>query len=82
MNLTNAMRTLEDTLVLPYTLEIVADQEEGGWLVKVRALRGWLTQADHWEDIPALIEDAMRAWLAAALEFGNTIPLPNRLATS
>ena len=62
-------------LSLPYSFEVIPS-EEGGWIVKVKELDGCMTQADHWEDIPALIRDAMQGWIEVALEFGDPVPEP------
>ncbi len=69
-------KTLEYYLSLPYTLEIIPDNEDGGWVVKIKELRGCITQADQWDDILPMIEDAKRLWLESALEVGITIPEP------
>ncbi len=74
-------KTVDDYLALPYTLEIIPDHEEGGWLVKVRELRGCMTQVDQWDDVLPLIQDAMRLWIEAALEFNDPIPEPLGQAT-
>lgn len=59
---------------LPYTLEITPDS--GGYVIAVRELVGCFTQVDKWEEIPAMIEDAMRLWIELALERGRPIPEP------
>jgi len=59
---------------LPYTLEITPDS--GGYVIAVRELTGCFTQVDRWEDIPHIIEDAMRLWLELALERERQIPEP------
>ena len=69
-------KTIDYYLSLPYTLEIIPDDHDGGWVVKVKELRGCITQADDWDDIPLMIEDAKRVWLETALEHGDPIPEP------
>ena len=69
-------KTLEYYLSLPYTLEIIPDQEDGGWVVKIKELQGCITQADEWDEILPMIEDAKKLWLESALEDGVLIPEP------
>ncbi len=73
-------KTIEYYLSLPYTLEIIPDIEDGGWVVRIKELRGCLTQADRWDDVLPLIEDAKRLWLESALEHGDAIPEPMGVA--
>ena len=61
---------------LPYTIKIIPDTEDGGYVAKVVELDGCITQADSWEELKEMIEDAMRCWLESALEDGDEIPLP------
>ena len=68
-------KTLDYYLSLPYTIEIIPDLEDGGWVVKIKELRGCITQADHWEDILPMIQDAKKLWLESAIEDGA--PSPN-----
>jgi predicted RNase H-like HicB family nuclease len=69
-------KTIDYYLALPYSLELIPDVDEGGWVIKVKELRGCMTQADEWDDIPAIVEDAERLWLESALEHGDPIPEP------
>jgi predicted RNase H-like HicB family nuclease len=55
-------KSVHDYLSLPYTWEVIPSTE-GGWLVKVKELRGCMTQSDSWEAIPALIREACGAGL-------------------
>ena len=68
------MRTLEDYMKLPYKLEIVPDQEEGGYAASYPELRGCITTGDTLAAAAANAEDAKREWLLAAMEQGITIP--------
>lgn len=61
---------------LPYTIEIIPDEEDGGYVARVRELSGCLTQADTWDELLLMIEDAKRAWLESALDHGDPIPEP------
>jgi predicted RNase H-like HicB family nuclease len=69
-------KTIDDYVALPYTLEIIPDTEQGGWFIKVKELRGCMTQADTWDEVLPMIEEAKRLWLEVALEYGDVIPEP------
>lgn len=69
-------KTLEYYLSLPYTIEINYDSEEALWFVKIKELRGCMTQADRWEDILPMIEEAKAVWLESALAHDDLIPEP------
>lgn len=75
-------KTIDYYLKLPYTLEIIPDPDDGGWVIKIKELRGCMTQADRWEDILPLIEDAKKLWLEVALEYGDPIPEPEIVIAS
>jgi antitoxin HicB len=68
-------KSVNDYLALPYTLEIIPSKA-GGWVIKVKELRGCMTQADTWDAIPELVRDAMQGWLEVALEYGDPVPEP------
>lgn len=67
-------KTLEDYLMLPYTIEVVPD--DGAWFVQIKELPGCMTEVDEWEEILPAIEDAKRLWIELALERGRTVPEP------
>lgn len=71
-------RTVEEYLQLPYTTEITRDNnpENPGWVAQVVELPGCFTQADTFEELEGMIEDAMRSWITTALEDGQPIPEP------
>jgi antitoxin HicB len=66
-------------LNLPYTIEIIRDnnEENPGWVVRVVELPGCITQGDTFEELGEMIEDAMRGWIGTALENGIPIPEPH-----
>ena len=68
------MRDLNYYLGLPYTIEIVPDED--GYFVRVLELPGCLTYADTLEKLWPMIEDAMRDWIEVSLEYGDAIPEP------
>lgn len=71
-------RAISEYLKLPYTIKISYDNdpENPGWVAQVAELPGCLTQADTFEELGAMVQDAMRNWLAAALALGHPIPEP------
>lgn len=69
-------KTLEHYLGLPYTIEIIPDEDDGGYVARIRELPGCITQADTWEELQTMIADAKQIWLESALEYGDPIPEP------
>jgi antitoxin HicB len=74
-------KTIDYYMSLPYTIEVIPDKEEGGWFIKVKELRGCMTQADRWEDVLPMIEEAKKLWLEVSLERGHSIPEPEGIVT-
>lgn len=72
-------KTLEDYLQLAYKIEVFKDSnaDNPGWVASVPDLPGCITQADTFDELGSMIEDAKRAWLEAALERGIPIPEPH-----
>ena len=70
--------TVDYYLNLPYTIEVVRDNdsEYPGWVATVAELSGCMTQADTFEELGEMIDEAMHLWLEAALEDGIEIPEP------
>jgi len=73
------VKTLNDYMKLPYRMEIVEDQEEGGFVVSYPDLPGCFTCGETIELAVANAKDAKRAWLEASLEDGIEIHEPNSL---
>jgi len=71
-------RSIEEYLQLPYTIEIIRETlpENPGWIARVVELPGCLTQADNFEELEAMLLDAMRLWLEVAIEDHLPIPEP------
>lgn len=67
-------KTLDYYLSLPYTIEIIPDDE--AWFVRIKELPGCMTEVDEWDDIRPMIDDIKRLWLESALEHGQPIPEP------
>jgi len=68
-------KTVEEYMALPYTIEITSD--DGSYFVKMKELEGCMSVGDTKSDALTMIEDAMREWLAVAIEDGIEIPLPD-----
>ncbi len=69
-------KTLDYYLSLPYTIEIIPDIDDGGYVARIKELRGCMTQADTWEELIQMIEEAKEGWLEVVLEHGHPIPEP------
>jgi antitoxin HicB len=69
--------TVEEYMELPYTIEITPD--EGSYFVKVKELDGCMSVGESEIDALAMIKDAMREWINAAVEDGIEIPLPQAM---
>lgn len=70
------MKTLEYYMALPYRMELMADVEEGGYVVSLPDLKGCISSGATVEEAVANANDAKREWIAAALEDGYEIPEP------
>lgn len=73
------MKTLNDYMEMPYKMEIIEDQDEGGFVVAFPDLPGCITCGETIESAVANALDAKRAWIEAALEDGIEIYEPNSL---
>ncbi len=73
-----AGRSIGQYLKLPYHIEIIRDDDKQhpGYVARVVELTGCITQGDTFEELGAMIEDAMRAWIGTALKAGVSIPKP------
>jgi antitoxin HicB len=71
-------KTIEDYLDLPYTIEVIRDnnKDDPGWVARVKELPGCMTQGDTFEELGKMVADALRGWLEIALEDGIPIPEP------
>jgi antitoxin HicB len=70
------VRDLAYFMALPYTIEIFPDTEVGGFVARIKELRGCMTQADTWEQLKVMLDEAKEGWLETALESGRSIPEP------
>lgn len=71
----NTNKTLDYYLSLPYTIELIPD-EDGFWFAQIPLLRGCMTQGASREEALAMLDEAQRLWLEAALERRQRIPEP------
>ena len=72
-------KNLDYYLGLPYRVEVVKDETEGGYALHCPDLPGCATCAETVEEGFAMLEDAKRCWFAACLEDGMSIPEPVKL---
>lgn len=70
------MARTKDHLTIPYKMEIEQDLDEGGYIVSFPDLPGCITCAETLEAAVAVVEDAKREWIAAAVEEGIEVPCP------
>ncbi|MBC7870632.1 MAG: type II toxin-antitoxin system HicB family antitoxin [Chitinophagaceae bacterium] len=68
------MKTIDDYRSLPYAMVITPNEE--GYGVAIPDLPGCYTHAEKWEDIQAMIQEAMALWMGVMLEDGKPIPEP------
>jgi antitoxin HicB len=69
------VRTVEDYLRLPYTIQL-RQYEDGTFFAEVAELPGCMTEADTADDAVRMIRDAMAGWIEVALSEGIPIPEP------
>jgi len=69
---------LDFYLGLNYPVTVHVDPE-GGFVAEIEDLPGCMTQAEALDELFAAIQDARRAWIEAAYETGQDIPVPREL---
>ena len=72
-------KTLNDYMNLPYRMEIVKDQTEGGFVVSYPDLPGCISCGETIERAVKNAEEAKGIWLKTALEEGVEIYEPDSL---
>lgn len=72
-------KNLDYYMSLPYRVEIVREQEEGGYVLHCPELPGCITCAETVQEGMEMLEDAKKCWFTACLEDGVPIPEPARL---
>ncbi len=73
------MKTLNDYMNMHYRLEIIEDEDEGGYVVSYPDLPGCITCGETIESALENAKDAKKAWLEAAMEEGISIQEPETL---
>ena len=73
------MKTLNEYMKMPYRMEIVEDEEEGGFVVSYPDLPGCITCGETIESTVQNALDAKRTWIEAALEERIEIYEPDSL---
>jgi antitoxin HicB len=63
-------------LGLTYTA-VLEEDEDGGFVATVPALRGCISQGDNQEDALAHLRDALEGWIEVAQHRGLNIPAPD-----
>lgn len=69
------MKSLEDYLKLPYTIE-TKKESDGSYFIKVKELPGCMSVGESIEEAYAMIEDAKTIWIQSYLDAGREVPEP------
>ena len=70
------MKDLNYYMGLDYKIEIIPDNEEGGYALRCPELQGCVTCAENIQEGIKMLEDAKKCWFTACLEDGIEIPEP------
>lgn len=73
--MTENRMSVDDYMQLAYRMEVYWDEDY--WAAKFPELPGLGAGHETWDGLQAAIEDAKRTYFEAALENGQTIPLPS-----
>ena len=73
------MKTLNEYMSMSYKMEIIEDQDEGGFVISYPDLPGCITCGETIESAMQNAKDAKREWSRAALEEGIEIYEPDSL---
>lgn len=73
------IKDLDYYMSLPYRIEIIKEQEEGGYVLHCPELSGCITCGETIQEGLEMLEDAKKCWFTACLEDGVPIPEPARL---
>ena len=73
------MKTLNEYMSMSYKMEIIEDQDEGGFVISYPDLPGCITCGETIESAKQNAKDAKREWIRAALEEGIEIYEPDSL---
>ena len=73
------MKTLNEYMSMSYKMEIIEDQDEGGFVISYPDLPGCITCGETIESAMQNAKDAKREWIRAALEEGIESDEPDSL---
>ena len=73
------VKTLNDYMKMNYRMEIIEDQDEGGFVVSFPELPGCITCGETMESDISNAMDAKKTWLESAIETGIEIHEPDNL---
>ena len=73
------MKTLNDYMKMNYRMEIIHDEDEGGYVISYPDLPGCITCAETIESAITNAQDAKKIWLEAAIDEGLEINEPDSL---
>lgn len=73
------MKTLNDYLKMKYRMEIIEDEDEGGFVVSFPELIGCISCGENLESAISNAMDAKKTWLEAAIEEEIEIHEPDSL---
>ncbi len=72
-------KTLTYYQSLPYSIEIKRDMSDPAhpvWFARVKELPGCITEADTFDEVGKMIQDALAVWIQGSLDAGLPIPEP------
>jgi predicted RNase H-like HicB family nuclease/drug/metabolite transporter superfamily protein YnfA len=73
----NIRENLENYLKKPYSRILIPDDESGTFTAEVLEFPGCIAQGDTAQEAYERLEEAIKAWIEAALELGQEIPPPS-----
>ena len=73
------MKTLNEYMSMSYKMEIIEDQDEGGFVISYPDLPGCITCGETIESAMQNAKEEKREWIRAALEEGIEIYEPDSL---
>lgn len=74
---TTSRKPLDHYLSLQYPFRVIADADDGGYVVVFPDLPGCMTQVETLDELPEMVEEARTLWIESEYEQGHDIPLPS-----
>lgn len=68
--------TIDEVMRRGYSFVVYGEPDGGGWSIIYPDLPGCMSQADTWDEIGVMAEDALRTWVEAMVEADRPIPEP------